>query len=271
MMNTDDSQPVIANTGICNISKANPNLDGSGEMGIVLTSPDGVGGTKIFTVTVKATESTREGMVRLFVGSGESKFLWKEIFIPAVTQTPVVGAYRVTINKELTLNPGESLFASTQHDNSFNVLANAEDWTNCECNVNPFAGRRNQFAFTGLTNVSTANPNLDGSGAMNKIITVPVDDGGSGLKVNTIIVKATGSTKEGMVRIFLNDTTKNFLIGEVHVEAGKQTGVEQAFEGAFACMLFLKAGYSLLASTENNDSFNVIINTALGYKNCSCK
>ena len=62
------------NTGLAIIQTANPNLDGTGALGLVITgataSGTSVGGTLVKTITIKAVNSTTQGMVRLFKTDG---------------------------------------------------------------------------------------------------------------------------------------------------------------------------------------------------------
>ena len=72
---------LTANTGIATISAANPNLDGSGSVQLVLTAADN--GTLVKSVIIKAVNPVLTGMVRLFIRpSGGSLELYKEVPIP---------------------------------------------------------------------------------------------------------------------------------------------------------------------------------------------
>jgi hypothetical protein len=124
-----------ANNGNVNISTANSNLDGSGALGTVLTAASGgnSGGTFIRSVTLKATGNTSLGMLRVFVSNGTNTYLLWEIIVPANDQTGVVPAFYCTINESFTLQAGYILYASTQNAESFNIIANGQDITNCGC------------------------------------------------------------------------------------------------------------------------------------------
>ncbi len=113
------------------VDTANSFLDGSGVLVPVFTS--GANGSVIKSITVKATGSTSQGMVRLFVGNGELNFLYREIMIPANVQTGVVPAFSLVLPGIFRLQPGWSLLASTELSETFNVFADYGEWENCSC------------------------------------------------------------------------------------------------------------------------------------------
>ena len=121
----------IASSGYANISTANSNLNGTGAMGTVLSASSD--GTIIHSITIKATGSTSLGMIRLFIGSSGPKFLLTEICVPSNVQTAVENAFELTLPMPIILSAGWSLYASTQNAESFNVIASANTWTNCDC------------------------------------------------------------------------------------------------------------------------------------------
>jgi hypothetical protein len=129
-----------ASTGVVNISTANPNLDGTGALGLVIAgaiAPNtAVGGTAIKRIIVKATETTVQGMIRLFKFNGTNYFLVKEINVPPITQSNVLPAFSAGLRFPLTLNPGEVLFASTQNGQSFNIIAEGVNFGSCPCSAN---------------------------------------------------------------------------------------------------------------------------------------
>lgn len=123
-----------ANTGLVNISTANTHLDGgAGAYGTVLTSPGGCNGTNINGVTIKATGNTGQDMVRLFILTGSTRQLIKEINIPANVATGFVPPFQITVNEPITLDPGQALLATTNLGESYNIFANGTNWVNCDC------------------------------------------------------------------------------------------------------------------------------------------
>ena len=259
-----------ARTGLVNINTANANLDGTGSLGAVLTvSPPGEG-VSINAITIKAIGNTTQGMVRLFRHDGSNYFLWKEVNIPANTQTAVVPAFQITIKENLVLNNGDTLYASTQNAESFNIYANGLGWINCDCTSTCTCAESQSFAHTGITTVSQANTHLDGSGAINLVITSPTGSAlDYGTYIPTIDIKALQSTTEGMIRLYIYDGTTYFCIWEVPICGSTQTAVEPSFRGQCITNMSIQPGFSLAASTQNAESFN-IITFGTDLINCPC-
>jgi hypothetical protein len=102
--------------------------------------------------------------------------------------------------------------------------------------------------------LSTANTNRDGTtGTYATIMTA----GTNGSRVDKIVICATGTTTEGMIRFFLNDS----LIKEIHVAAVTPSATTQAWsaEVAFEGGLILGSGTVLKASTEKTETFKVTV------------
>lgn len=261
-----------ANTGVATISTANDNLNGTGTLGTILAannSSEGFVGTMIDSITIKATQSTTEGMVRLFIYNGAVSRLYREIYIPAIIQTSVVGAFRASFQERLYLKPGEELRAATQNGESFNIVANGSDRINCEC-ITGGCNKSFQFnAHTGAVAISTANPNLNGSGTLGTVLTAPSGSLVAGAQIYSVIVKAAQSTSQGMVRLFVYNGTSNFLIREIPIPATTQTGFEPAYRAVITLNMFLAPSYALKASTENAEIFN-IVTFATDATNCDC-
>lgn len=254
------------NTGITTISVANSNRNGTGTLGTAFTAS--ANGSRVRSITIKAIGSTTEGMVRLFTASGGAIFLYKEIFIPSITQTSVVPAFEFTIYEILYLNSGDIIYASTENAESFNVVVNATDITNCTCADDVGPSHQN-YALSGLAKVDTANPNLDGTGTISTAILAPSTSGSSGTKISYINIKAMQSTTQGMIRFFIYDGSQTLLFSEVRVPAVSQTSIEPSFRTTLFIGFFLKAGYSIKVSTENSESFS-IITIGNNIVNCPC-
>lgn len=110
-----------------------------------------------------------------------------------------------------------------------------------------------------LGQVSTANTNRDGTGTIATIFTA----GASGSRIDDITIIATGTTTAGMVRLFLHDGTNARLWAEVPVSAATPSGTVQAFAASLLNQsLILPSGWSLRASTNNAETFNVIVDRA---------
>jgi len=115
-----------------------------------------------------------------------------------------------------------------------------------------------QFAATpriAVAQVSVANTNRDGTGTIVTVLTA----GASGTRVDYAAVKAVGSTSVGAVRLFVHDGTSASLLTEVPVPMTEPLSVDKTFEQLIelAGGIVLPTGYSLRASTNAADTFNI--------------
>lgn len=107
-------------------------------------------------------------------------------------------------------------------------------------------------ARTGVAVISTANSNLDGSGAVVDLIM----SGGNGLLVNRITIKAQGTTTQGMVRFFYYNNSTTLLIYEVEIPAITQSATTQTLIKTIDFPIYLKSSnYKLKVSTEKAETF----------------
>ena len=116
-----------------------------------------------------------------------------------------------------------------------------------------------QFTATpkvGIAALSVANTNRDGSGTLGIVFTA----GANGSRVDKAVVRATGTTTPGTVRLYIYNGTTAALFTEVIVTAVTVSASTPAFEGVidFLGGLVLPSGYSLRASTNNAETFNVV-------------
>lgn len=111
-------------------------------------------------------------------------------------------------------------------------------------------------ARTGVANISTENTSLTGSGA---IVTV-ISAGGNGTLIKSILVKAVNSTTQGMIRLFVCSIDPEIvtLYKEVPIPAITVTSVEPSFEIHFDEYFKLNPGFTIKASTQKSESFNII-------------
>ena len=110
-----------------------------------------------------------------------------------------------------------------------------------------------------VAQVSTANTNRDGTGTIATVLTA----GANGTRVDDITVIATGTTTAGMVRLFINDGTNTWLWQEIPVSAATPSGTVQTFTATLLNQaLILPNNFSLRASTNNAETFNVIVTRA---------
>lgn len=113
----------------------------------------------------------------------------------------------------------------------------------------------------GVGTLSTANTNRDGTGTIATVFTA----GASGSRIDMIDLQATGTTTAGMIRLFVNDGTNSRLIFEVPVLANTPSGTNPAWSAQLntntmtqILPIVLPTGWSLRASTNNAEAFNVI-------------
>lgn len=114
-----------------------------------------------------------------------------------------------------------------------------------------------QYATTpkcGIGQVSVANANRDGTGTIVTVLTA----GASGSRIDTVTVKATGTVTDGMVRLYIHDGVNARLYTEVPIVATTPSASVAAFETGIKLDLVIPTGYSLRASTEKAETFNVI-------------
>jgi hypothetical protein len=119
-----------------------------------------------------------------------------------------------------------------------------------------------QYASTpinGAVNIATANALRDGSGTLGTLITA----GTNGTRVDDIYITATGTTTAGIVRMFLSNGTTNYLIQELIVSAVTVSATVPAWSQPITNKgLVLQNGWSLKFSTQNAESFNIVVTRA---------
>lgn len=119
-------------------------------------------------------------------------------------------------------------------------------------------------ANTSITTVSVGNTNLDGSGTLAHILTA----GGNGAIVRSITIKATGPVTQGMVRLFVGDSSATVvsLYKEVPIPTSPvlastptPSPVLETFTVVLKGDLKLLAGFKLYATTQNSETFNIMV------------
>jgi hypothetical protein len=112
---------------------------------------------------------------------------------------------------------------------------------------------------TAVGQVSTANTARNGTGTIATIFTA----GSSGSRIETIDICAIATTTAGMVRLFLHDGTTSWLYREQPIPANSVSAAYPAFQVTltFGDMvpLVLASGWSLRASTEKAETFNITV------------
>lgn len=103
--------------------------------------------------------------------------------------------------------------------------------------------------------ISVANPNRDGTGTLVDLATGLL----SGSTVGSIVIKAQGSTTQGMIRFFYFDGVTNHLFSETPVSAVTASGTASTFTTtAYVSGLILGYNQKLRVSTEKAETFNLI-------------
>lgn len=118
------------NTAMVIVSTANSNLDGTGTLASL---PIGAGsGTIVYRMIIKAQGTTTEGMIRLFhYGVGTIR-LFKEISIPAITQSALDQTTIIVIEEPFYMlsHSQYHLKVSTEKAETFIVIAEYMSFTN---------------------------------------------------------------------------------------------------------------------------------------------
>lgn len=119
-----------------------------------------------------------------------------------------------------------------------------------------------QYAATVRTaqgQVTTANTNRDGTGTIATIFTA----GSSGSRIDDIYIVATGTTTANVVRLFVHDGTNARLWRETLVPAITPSTTVSVFNAALLSQgLILASGWSLRASTNNAETYNILVTRA---------
>ncbi|MBX2907621.1 MAG: hypothetical protein KF744_16370 [Taibaiella sp.] len=131
----------------------------------------------------------------------------------------------------------------------------------CQYNCNDYSKRT---ANTGIGIVNTPNSSLTGSGTVATLFTA----GQNGAIIRSVTIKAIAAVTTGMVRLFLQSPNPQVttLYKEVQIpvtpvlaNTPTPTPVLPMYETVLVGDLELQAGYSLLASTQTSDTFNIIV------------
>lgn len=107
--------------------------------------------------------------------------------------------------------------------------------------------------------ISTANTNRNGTGTIGTVMTGATN----GTRIDDIYIVATGTTTAGVVRLFISDGTNIRLWQEILVSAITPSTTVQVWSYTLLNQaLILESGWSLQASTNNAETFNVIVTRA---------
>jgi hypothetical protein len=112
---------------------------------------------------------------------------------------------------------------------------------------------------TAQAQVSVANTARNGTGTIVTVFTA----GASGSRIDDIYITATGTTTAGVVRLFLNDGTNTYLFDEILVTAITPSTTVSVFQAVLLNQaIVLATGWSLRASTNNAETFNIQVTRA---------
>ena len=112
---------------------------------------------------------------------------------------------------------------------------------------------------TAQAQVSTANTNRNGTGTIATVFTA----GSNGSRIDDIYITATATTTAGVVRLFLNDGTNTYLFEEILVTAITPSTTVAVFQAVLLNQaIVLASGWSLRASTNNAETFNIQVTRA---------
>lgn len=113
-----------------------------------------------------------------------------------------------------------------------------------------------------VTQISTANSALDGTGTLGTVFTAGPD----GSRIDMLTLKAAATTTAGMVRLFVDDGSGAKLVYEIQTVAGVPGGASPSFSYRMIYSdpdsilpLMLPAGSTLKASTQNAEAMNVLV------------
>lgn len=244
-----------AKTGIVTISTANRFLNGSGTLGTLIagSSP----GTLVKSLAIKAMGNTTRGMIRFFVYDGTNTRLFLEVDVPPNTASGDNPTFEIQIPVDLTLMNNSSIKVATEKAETFKVFAEGMDWDYNSASVRP--DTTELYANTYSGQVKDANSNLDGSGSTSLVYAAGSSATYKGSSIESITIKAVESVAYGMIRLFVDDGSSKHLFMEVPVSTVTYSKIDQSY----VCRLEfpedfdLQAGYSLYASTQNENMFYV--------------
>lgn len=251
--------------GINTVSTPDANLDGRGAVS-VFTSIDG---SNIRSVTIKAIQSSIQGMIRLFIANADSSVvsLYREIIIPAspvAATTPVPAPqyimFETILVGDLQLESGYSILASTQSAGAFNIFVEALNRPYPATLPAACCNFMQVTAETGIGTVSVANPNLDGSGAIVKVFQ-HTTFGSPGFYLKSITIKALQNTHEGAVRLFIspNNDFSWLLFRELWIPQTIQSAYQPSFSMVVDIGMYMPSICHIAAATQNAESFAITV------------
>ena len=106
---------------------------------------------------------------------------------------------------------------------------------------------------------ATANTVRDGTGTITSIFLAGV----SGSRIDDIYIISTGTCTAGVIRLFISNGTTFFLWQEILVTATTPSTTQAVWSYTLLNQgLAIPTGYSLRASTNNAEAFNIMVTRA---------
>lgn len=207
-------------------------------------------------------------MIRLFIGNedGTNLSLFKEVPVPIfpnmeTTPIPVIilPTFEVNLEGTFKLESEKALFATTQNNEQFNIIAEGESWSYSNPD-HACCSHLRETASNGINTINEANTSLDGSGAIVPVIKANVTNGNI---INRITIKALQSTHPGMVRLFINDGHDNYLYKEVIIPESTQASNIPSYKHVIEGNFYMQKDFSLGASTQLSESFALTIESVM--------
>lgn len=124
-----ESTQYTANTGLANISTGNSSMTGTGST-LLLTAASS--GTSIDRIRIKAIAAISADMlIRVFIYDGTTYFVFKEVFVPAYSQSGTYQTFEHTIKfpDTLQLKSGYKIYVCGSVSGNFHITAEGMDWT----------------------------------------------------------------------------------------------------------------------------------------------
>lgn len=107
----------------------------------------------------------------------------------------------------------------------------------------------------GMAQITTAETSRTAPTQVGTVFTA----GSSGSRIDSVTITAAGTTTAGVVRLFIYDGTNYRLLSETLVTAITPSTTVAVFTASITFNpLVLQSGYSLRATTNNSETFNVI-------------
>lgn len=243
-------------TGAVSISTANGKLDGTGALATLITGASP--GTLIKSIYIKAGGNTTQGMIRFFIHFGGNSRLLFEVEVDEIDATGNNPTFEKRVDLYFTLKEGHTLQVATEKAETFYVVAEANNWSYFASSV-----RSDTTQITvamGRSNVTTANPNRDGTGTLATILTAGSSGTYNGASLRTITIKSQVNTNSGMIRFYVDDLSNKYLFMEVPVKTLTKSAIDESYERTiiFPDDFDLQANYRILVSTENSETMSVI-------------